>query len=170
MIDPAVVKEIERLLGEKKLSQRKIAKLTGVSRGTIGAIAAGKRPNYEQLRRERADTLPRPAGPPRRCPRCGAMVQLPCMACHIRHLTRSGQGIPRFTNPESLLELELRGKHRTRYEEVHRQRQLAEAQAQAEMPLELIDIDDDSCELSPADVLDAFEVEYDENALVGQSL
>ncbi len=170
MIDQAVVKEISRLLGENKLSQRKIAKLTGVSRGTIGTIAAGKRPDYEQLRRERADTLPRPAGPPRRCWRCGAMVQLPCMACHIRDLIRSGQGIPRFTNPEPLLELELRGKHRTRYEEVHRQRQLAEARARAELPLEPVDIDDDSCELSPADVLDAFEMEYDENALVGQDL
>ena len=96
------------------------------------------------------------------------MVQLPCMACHIRELTRSGQTIPRFTNPEPLLELELRGKHRTRYEEVHRQRQLAEAQAQDEVLLE--PVDDDSCELSPADVLDAFEVEYDEDVLVGQNL
>ena len=57
MIKPEVVEEIERLLGEEKLSQRKVARLTGVSRGTIATIAAGKRPDYEQLRLERVDAI-----------------------------------------------------------------------------------------------------------------
>ena len=60
MIATTVVKEIERLLHEEKLSQRKVALLMGVSRGTIGTIADGRRPDYEQLRLDRADTLPKP--------------------------------------------------------------------------------------------------------------
>ena len=48
MLAPSVVEEIRRLLAEDTLSYRKIARLTGVSRGTIGAIASGKRPDYQQ--------------------------------------------------------------------------------------------------------------------------
>jgi hypothetical protein len=42
MIALVKVKEVERMLVEGKLSHRKIAKATGVSRATVGAIAAGK--------------------------------------------------------------------------------------------------------------------------------
>jgi transcriptional regulator with XRE-family HTH domain len=168
MIATTVVKEIERLLHDEKLSQRKVALLMGVSRGTIGTIAAGRRPDYEQLRLDRADKLPKPEGPSHRCPRCGALVQLPCMACHIRSLTTSGQTIGRFTGGEPLLELELRGKHRQRYEEVHRERELADARAEVETAPDAFDVDD-NYELNPADVLDAFEAE-DEDVAVCQSL
>ena len=40
MIAPKVVDEIRRLLAQRKLSQRKIAKRLRISRGTVGAIAA----------------------------------------------------------------------------------------------------------------------------------
>lgn len=83
MIAPAVVERIKQLLAEGRLSQRKIANLTGVSRATIGAIASGRRPDY-----------PRPGGddfgfcqpdaPIGRCPGCGGMVSLPCLLCHVR--------------------------------------------------------------------------------------
>ena len=35
---------------EERLSQRKVARLTGVSRSTIAAIVSGKRPDYELLK------------------------------------------------------------------------------------------------------------------------
>ena len=81
MLAPCVVEEIRRLLAEERLSHRQIARLTGVSRGTIGAISMGRRPNYEQLRRNRRPDPLAPTGPPKRCPGCGGMVYMPCRLC-----------------------------------------------------------------------------------------
>jgi len=86
MIASPVVDEIKRLLSDGELSQRKIARRLGVSRGTVGAIASGKRPDYEARRRIRKDSFITPAGPPVRCPGCGGMAQAPCLACHVRAL------------------------------------------------------------------------------------
>ena len=86
MIASPVVDKIKRLLGDGELSQRKIALRMGVSRGTVGSIASGKRPDYEARRRSRKDSFVAPAGPPVRCPGCGGMAQMPCLACHVRAL------------------------------------------------------------------------------------
>lgn len=82
MIGVGMVAEIRRLLAEGQLSQRKIAKLTGISRATIGAIASGRRPDYEP--RQADDLFDRPQGPPRRCRNCGGLVYLPCKLCRVR--------------------------------------------------------------------------------------
>ena len=84
MIATDLIAEIQRLLAEGKLSQRKIAKLTGVSRGTVGAVANGKR----QVRPREVDCWeaglePQP-GPPQHCPGCGGLVYLPCRLCRTR--------------------------------------------------------------------------------------
>lgn len=83
MIAPGIVEEIKRLLAEGKLSQRKIAKVTGISRATIGAIASGKRPDYQPRSRDEDDYF-RPTGPAVRCPGCGGKVYLPCRLCRVR--------------------------------------------------------------------------------------
>ena len=81
MLDPKVVAEIKTLL-LGGLSQRKAAAITGVSRGTIGKIASGERPNYE------ADPDDpdggEPVGPPTRCPKCGGKVYGSCRLCRAR--------------------------------------------------------------------------------------
>ncbi len=43
MLSPSVVSEVRRLLALGELSQRKIARLTGVSRSVVRRIATGKR-------------------------------------------------------------------------------------------------------------------------------
>jgi hypothetical protein len=86
MIAPAVVKEIRELLSEGVLSQRKIAVRMGVSRGTVNAIAWGKRPDRGLRARPRPDGFIVPSGPPKRCPGCGGMVKMPCLLCHVRAL------------------------------------------------------------------------------------
>jgi hypothetical protein len=91
MIASGVVGEIRVLLGEGKLSQRSIAARLGVSRGTVSAIALGKRPDYEARRRRGNDLIP-PSGIPRRCPECGRRVQMPCLACYLE---RRATGSPR---------------------------------------------------------------------------
>jgi hypothetical protein len=85
MIAASVVEEIRELLHEGELSQRKIARRMEVSRGTVLAIACGRRPNYDD-RRRRENYLPNPSGLPRRCPGCGGMVQMPCLLCYVRGL------------------------------------------------------------------------------------
>lgn len=92
MIAETMVKEIRHLLATGKLSQRTIARQLGVSRGTVNAIALGKRPDYGPDRREPTDVLPR-IGPPRRCPGCGGKVLMPCLLCHVRAMgTRRANG------------------------------------------------------------------------------
>jgi len=98
MISFAVEDEIKRLLGEGRLSQRKIARRVGVSRGTVNAIARGKRPDHGP--RRPGDDSPFPSGRPARCPTCGGLVQMPCLACRVRALQEGGRGRVREVRPD----------------------------------------------------------------------
>jgi len=89
MIAPTVEQEIRALLAEGQISQRKIAQRLGVSRGTVNAIACGRRPDYTARRRESPTDFTPPSGLPARCPTCGGLVQMPCLACHVRAMIRS---------------------------------------------------------------------------------
>jgi len=84
MIATTVVDEIRRLLGEDRLSQRKIASRVGVSRGTVNAIALGKRADSPARWRPEDDGFTPPTGFSVRCPGCGGMAQMPCLLCYIR--------------------------------------------------------------------------------------
>jgi Helix-turn-helix len=78
-----VVQEIDRLLKEGQLSQRRIAERLGVSRGTVSEIANGKRGLHGRSSEEEgvADGADSPA---ERCPKCGFFVRLPCLVCRTR--------------------------------------------------------------------------------------
>ena len=84
MLSLALVQEVRRLLDEGELSQRKIAKKLGVSRGTVGAIASGRRGLYGREPDEEDDSLCCIEVPPERCPSCGGMVYMPCVLCRAR--------------------------------------------------------------------------------------
>jgi len=86
MIAPGTVTQIRRLLEEGTLSHRKIAERAGVSRGTVHAIASGKRPDYAPRRRNEREHFVPPDGPLRRCPTCGGLVQMPCLLCQLRSM------------------------------------------------------------------------------------
>jgi hypothetical protein len=90
MITATVVDEIRRMLQEGRLSQRKIASQIGVSRGTVNAIALGRRlcHRVERLGAHRG-FIP-PTGPAVRCPGCGGRVQMPCLLCYIRKVAGTG--------------------------------------------------------------------------------
>lgn len=99
MLEESIVAEVKRLVATKKLSLKKIADLTHVSRGSVSAIASGKR----RIKKRKPLRVPEiieetdpwgerfyyPAGPFARCPICGARVQMPCLACQIENQTRS---------------------------------------------------------------------------------
>lgn len=124
MIAAEIVAEVRRLLEETPLSHRKIARLTGVSRGLVDAVASGKRPDYETAPPSDEDMEEEPAGPPSRCPSCGGMVYLPCRLCRTRSSNIGGPSLrstcPTFFEP---LGLDLRPEHQARYEQVRRWRQ-----------------------------------------------
>jgi len=164
MLAPAIVERIRDLLEEGKLSQRKIATLLGISRGTVARIASGERPDYEAIRQQRRDEQRAlPTGPLRRCDACGAMVYLPCRACATR-ATMADKSAPQvfrlFMQLDEPVGLNLRGADRTRYEEVRRQRELAELAAA--MPSDLQDDtpSDEPYELTLTDLDDA--LDFDE--------
>jgi len=125
MIAPDTVAEVRRLLSEGTHSQRKIALLAGVCRGTVGAIAAGKRPDYETLRQPEEELWDEPAGPPQRCPVCGGMVYMPCRLCHARkaNVKKRRPSSTQAFETAGPFRLDLRPEHRARYEEVRAWRQ-----------------------------------------------
>jgi hypothetical protein len=86
MLPEGKVREIEGLLREGRLSQRRIAVVTETSRGTVAKIAQGKRPDYAALRGERERDEWPDQGEIGRCPGCGARVYLPCRACRMRRI------------------------------------------------------------------------------------
>ncbi len=140
MIAQSVVAEVRRLLSETPLSQRKIAALTGISRGTVSAIAAGRRRDFEAIQSQDSNEWEEPAGPLERCGGCGGMVYMPCRLCAAREQLakrprrlrsrwqfsgrREGSGVASSTahNEPPLLDdalrLDLRPEHQARYEEV----------------------------------------------------
>jgi len=122
MISPAQVEEIRRLLAAGAQSLRKIARRTGVSRGTVAAIAHGKRRDRQPRDGDADDLGEEPPGPVERCPQCGALAQSPCRACRVRDWLRITRRKEPRQPPEEPLELELTGECRQRYEEVHARR------------------------------------------------
>lgn len=82
MLTPGKVMEIRRLLASGNYSQRQVARITGVSRGTVGAIASGRRPDYP-LNEPEEDEYPTNS-PPVRCSGCGGWVYAPCRLCRVR--------------------------------------------------------------------------------------
>ena len=88
MLTLATVQEISRLVEEGELSQRKIARKLGVSRGTVGSIASGRRGMFGREPEEDCPELCCFDAPPERCPGCGAMVYMPCVLCRTREYQR----------------------------------------------------------------------------------
>lgn len=118
MIAQSVVEEVRRLLADGRWSQRTVAKMAGVSRGTVGSIASGKRPDPPQPREAWQEELDERAGPPRRCEVCGGLVYLPCRLCHVREVVAR---LPMDRDPDvpgESTELELSDQHGERYQRV----------------------------------------------------
>jgi DNA-binding XRE family transcriptional regulator len=96
MLPLATIEQIDRLIQGGELSQRKIAKQLGVSRGTVAAIASGRRGIYGKEPDDETSQSLAPKSPPVRCPSCGFFVYQPCLVCRARdfrqlqHAARNG--------------------------------------------------------------------------------
>jgi Helix-turn-helix domain len=117
MLPLSVVEEIDRLLKEGELSQRRIAERLKVSRGTVSAIASGQRGLHGRTPADetKGET---PALPAERCPKCGFLVYKPCLVCRTR-VYRQGRRVlaslaaERLATPRQRRRLPLRRRHRT---------------------------------------------------------
>ncbi len=89
MVEQSRIELVERLLADDKLSQCKIAKLAGVSRGTVAGIANGSRPDYSSQQVVESE-LEEPTGPLIHCPGCGGRVYAPCHLCRVRRIKGRG--------------------------------------------------------------------------------
>lgn len=115
MLSRYLADKVLQLLTEEKLSQRQVARLTGVSRATVAAIARGEwHARHRSRLSEEGETEP----PPSRCPDCGALVTPPCLACHVRNLQSQGKILPLAGETNGPLQLELHPSHYARYLEV----------------------------------------------------
>lgn len=83
------VLEVKRLLDEGQLSRRGIAAATGVSRGSVNAIANGDRGLHGRDPNEAPLDEPERSTVARRCPECGGRVYLPCVLCDARRYRRA---------------------------------------------------------------------------------
>lgn len=96
MLPLKVVEEVKRLLDAGCHSQRRIANMAGVSRGTVQAIATGKR-GVHGREPDVAAGLAEPI--PVRCPGCGARVYLPCVLCQARAFSKQRELSTLFSVP-----------------------------------------------------------------------
>ena len=95
MIPEHLVQEVEQLLAQKKLTYRQIAQRTGVSRGSVSAIARGtRRPRGEA----NEHLVPETSGYYHaRCTGCGHHVVMPCLICAVRqHKERTANAKPKL--------------------------------------------------------------------------
>lgn len=105
MLATPLVREIDRLLQEGHLSQRKIAAQLGVSRGIVGAIANGRRGLHgvDELDAD-IDRSMSTKSMAIRCPHCGYRVFAPCLVCRARdrrNRQRQNATVGRLRGPEA---------------------------------------------------------------------
>ncbi len=129
MISDKDLAKIEGLLKESDLSQRAIARITGINRNTVNRIAQGKRPDFKTLRKDRKRKHHKEVqfrkGKPGRCKECGAMVCMPCLLCSIRKKNVDWQcGILDACVHYDIkpLGVELAGEERRRYEQLREEK------------------------------------------------
>ncbi len=82
MLTSRQIAEVHRLLADGQWSQRDVARMVGISRGSVQLIAAGRRKDFGSDAEDDSDE----PGLAVRCPTCGGKVYAPCRLCRIRNL------------------------------------------------------------------------------------
>ncbi len=113
MLPLTTIKQIHLHLEQGELSQRQIAEMLGVSRGTVHAIASGRRGLYGTAADANEVGLAF-KGTAVRCPGCGAHVFMPCLLCRAREVREPHESsmakLTKLTNLGNLTNLR-RAKH-----------------------------------------------------------
>lgn len=107
MLDPVLVNQIEDLLAAGTTYQE-IRRRCHVSNGAIADIAHGR-----WCRSARAPEPGPRTGRVDRCPTCGRLIRLPCLACEVRPVD-DGDELP--AGEDGRIELDLEPSEQARYE------------------------------------------------------
>ncbi len=117
------------MLRAGRLSRRAIARTAGISRTTVGKVAAGMVTSAARLRHEDAASQKPLLSQvePFRCPRCGGMsATFPCAKCYVEAVTEGNR--PRTNgNGRVAIGLDLLPEHDRRYREIRRRREAVAA-------------------------------------------
>ena len=125
VISAHVIRQVETLLARGALSQRGIARQVGISRGTVGRVAAGKITSTGRQARENRRHGSAEIISTFRCPNCGGLsTRFPCARCYVETVKAR---LKPLTLPENCVNvgLELRPEDHQRYQEVRRWRREA---------------------------------------------
>jgi len=128
VLDPAREREAADLLAAGRLSQRAIGREAKVSRGTVGAMASGRRePDLsrraaaKKLAAESHDVMTVPGEA--KCSNCGVQITFrPCHACRIRLLLYAAGHRAPPPEPDEPLTLALRDEDLASYEGLRAQK------------------------------------------------
>ncbi|MHB8897343.1 MAG: hypothetical protein ACYC6Y_01205 [Thermoguttaceae bacterium] len=134
MIQPEIVREIQRLLATRRFSRRQIAEHLGLARGTVSAVAEGRLSADSRSEQLQSSAAPR-TRTPRRCPQCRVLVRMPCRRCRL-HRRKAAILPPATPEPseEAPLALQLKPRHLAGYLEVRRWRREALRRGIVTMP------------------------------------
>jgi len=106
MLSIEQVKEVEYLLKNTDMSMRKIAEIMGLNKYTVRNIAKGKHKlqksgkiirnnnntqNEEEDDDEQYIVIPPDRNRKARCPKCRALVYMPCVACQVRDIMKENR-------------------------------------------------------------------------------
>jgi len=134
LIDPHREREVADLLGAGTLSGRGIVRQTGISRGTVWAMANGTRPlDLSAAAREARQSTGQGPTAEGRCGHCGRLVMLPCRACQVRKALAEARRRPGAWGPDEPLTIALKDEDLARYEMV-RSHKIAELQREMLAP------------------------------------
>jgi hypothetical protein len=132
MLAPYLSDRVWSLRFEEKLSYRQIARRLRVDRKTIARITRGKEFDPLPVMSDPDDDFEAPQVPPQRCPVCGGLVYPPCRLCQTRIIIQNHiDSLARLEPVEYPIAvgLDLKPRHRRRYERVRRRRREFEAAA-----------------------------------------
>ena len=119
MIHNDIICEAQRLL-RRGTSYRAVARELGISRGTVGKVALGRRVPVEAGACAEDENPPYHSNtPPVRCPTCGGVVYMPCVACRVKTAVKTRAILPAspdLSGCSSSLTLSLKDDHQARYE------------------------------------------------------
>jgi hypothetical protein len=85
--------QLVRQLARQRVSQRNISRQVGISRDSVRRILGGQVALSPPLKKR--TVYPPPPNwrtPARRCPQCGGLVHMPCLACGVRRYLSARQG------------------------------------------------------------------------------
>ncbi len=123
MISEAVEREVEHLLKTEGMSQREIARRTGVSRQVVGRVKNGKLVGIREVMRRKLEVSlvemrDVTGGRVNRCSTCGAMVYGECRECLLKKAKRNGELTQVYDGSGGSLDSDLSDEEASRLEEI----------------------------------------------------